>query len=232
MIHYHGTPLTPRSELQKMAGKNFCVSFANPADADWCLSHGQSVMWDNGAFTHHRRGGAIDIDAYCRWLEPRLGHPHWCVVPDVIGGTEDEQRELVASWVMPRDLSAPVWHMGLSLDWLIELASEWPKVCFGSSAEYWQVGSDAWARRCDAAWNALEKRGLRPWVHMLRGLSLCGDIWPFASADSVNVARNFKDTRTCPERMARRIDAVQCPPFWRVKPEQGVFWPVERELME
>lgn len=49
MMHYHGTPLTPRAELQKMAGKHFCVSFANPGDADWCLANGQSVMWDNGA---------------------------------------------------------------------------------------------------------------------------------------------------------------------------------------
>jgi hypothetical protein len=55
---------------------------------------------------------------------------------------------------------------------------------------------------------------------MLRGLALCGDRWPFASADSVNVARNYKDTSTCPERMARRIDAVQNPIKWIAPPEQ------------
>jgi hypothetical protein len=32
--------------------------------------------------------------------------------------------------------------------------------------------------------------------------------------DSVNVARNFKDTDSCPEAMARVIDAVQCPVKW------------------
>ena len=55
---------------------------------------------------------------------------------------------------------------------------------------------------------------------MLRGLSLCGDKWPFASADSVNVARNFSSQNMCPERMARRIDAVQGPITWTLKPIQ------------
>lgn len=219
MIHYHGTPLTPRSELLKMAGKHFCVSFANPADADWCLAHGQSVMWDNGAFTHFRRGGEIDVAAYVKWLDPRLGHPHWCVVPDVIDGTVEDQRRLVAEWQLPKHLSAPVWHLGLSIKWLLELADDWPRICFGSSGSYWQVGSELWERRCDEAFNALERRNLRPWVHMLRGLDLAGDRWPFASADSVNVARNFKDKPMCPERMARRIDAVQCPVKWQSRPE-------------
>ena len=197
-----------------MAGKHFCVSFTHPGDADWCLTHGQSVMWDNGAFSTFTAGKTFDPDAFAAWVEPRLGHPHWAVVPDVIDGTVEEQCAMIAAWPHPRALSAPVWHMGLPLDWLLELAGEWPRICFGSTAQYWQVGSETWERRCDAAWNALERHGLRPWVHMLRGLALAGDRWPFASADSVNVARNFKDGPVCPERMARRIDAVQCPARW------------------
>lgn len=221
MIHYHGTPLTPRAELQKMAGKHFCVSFANPGDADWCLRYGQSVMWDNGAFSAFTKGAVFDPAAFAAWVEPRLAHPHWAVVPDVIDGTVADQREAAKPWPHPRSLSAPVWHMGLPIDWLLELADGWPRICFGSTAAYWQVGSEAWERRCDEAWNALERRGLRPWVHMLRGLALSGDRWPFASADSVNVARNFKDARICPERMARRIDAIQ--PYqtkWAARPMQ------------
>ena len=45
MIHYHGTPITPRSELMKMAGKCFCVSYAESRDADWCLKNGQSILF-------------------------------------------------------------------------------------------------------------------------------------------------------------------------------------------
>lgn len=227
MIHHHGTPLTPRAELMKMAGKHFCVSFAHPADADWCLAHGQSVMWDNGAFSAYTKGKPLDPNAFAAWVEPRLGHPHWAVVPDVIGGEVEDQRAMAEQWPHPRILSAPVWHLDKPFEWLLELAEGgWGKVCFGSAGQYWQVGSPAWERRVDQAFNELERRGLRPWVHMLRGLAMAGDRWPFASADSVNVARNFKDSGTCPERMARRIDAVQCPVKWVVKPQQETIFDI------
>lgn len=219
-LHYHGTPLTPRSSLIALAGKHFCVSFANPGDADWCLANAQGVMWDSGAFTAFTQGKVVDWDSYYAWLEPRLGHPHWAVIPDVIDGTVEQQKALVAEWPFDAVLGAPVWHMGLPIEYLIELADEWPRICFGSSQQYWQVGSDLWCRRADEAFNALAKRGPLPWVHMLRGLNLSGDRWPFASADSVNVARNYKDTNTDPERMARRIDAVQNPIKWTLKAEQ------------
>lgn len=230
MIHYHGTPFTGRENRAKMAGKHFCVSYADPRDADWCMTHGQSVMWDNGAFTAFRQGKDFDPLAFANWVEPYLGHPHWAVVPDVIDGDERAQRELIAGWPHRRELSAPVWHLALSIDWLLELADQWPRICFGSSGAYWQVGSEVWERRADEAWNALERRGLRPWAHMMRGLSLCGDRWPFASADSVNVALNFKGSKSrgqapvCPERMARNIDGRQCPVKWILRPEQaGLF---------
>jgi hypothetical protein len=225
VIRLHGTPLSPRSELWKLAGKCFCVSFAEPRDADWCQDHGQMVMWDNGAFSTFTKGVPFDEPGFLRWVEPRLGHPHWAVIPDVIGGSVDDQREKIARWPFGKWLGAPVWHMGLPVDWLLELADEWPRLCFGSSGEYWQVGSPKWARRADEAFNALDQRGLRPWVHMLRGLALCGDQWPFASADSVNVARNYKDANTCPERMARLIDGRRNSPIrWNPRPEQmGMF---------
>lgn len=206
MIRYHGTPLSPRSELWKMAGKCFCVSYADPRDIDWCMDHGQAIMIDNGGFSAFTRGATVDPDEFARWVAPYLGHPHWAVIPDVIDGTLDDQRERIAQWPHPAALSAPVWHLAMPIDWLLEIAERWPRICWGSSGAYWQVGSEAWARRADEAWNALTRRGLQPWVHMLRGMALAGDRWPFASVDSVNVARNFKTAQTCPERMARLID--------------------------
>ena len=214
MIHYHGTPLTPQREMEKMAGKHFCVSFANPQNADWCLKNAQSVMWDNGAFTAFTRKQTFDKEGYIRWLEPRLGHPHWAVVPDVIGGTVQEQKDMLRGWPYPKTLSAPVWHLALPIDYLLALCDEWPRVCFGSSQQYWKVGSLEWRRRVDAAFDALSRRHRHlPAIHMLRGLAQAGKRWPFASADSVNVARNFKNKgkEQCPEQMARRIDSVQTP---------------------
>jgi hypothetical protein len=230
-IHYHGTPLTPRSELYKLAGKCFCVSFAHPGDADVCAMIGQSVMFDNGAFSAFTKGKGFDAAGYYRWLEPRLGHPHWGVVPDVIDGTVEEQRALVSEWPFPPELGAPVWHMGMPIDYLLELADDWPRICFGSTAQYWQVGSESWARRADEAFDALARNNrFLPWIHMLRGLALAGDRWPFASADSTNVALNHggdsrrgngrQATAVCPERMARNIDARQCPVRWESRPQQ------------
>lgn len=220
-IHYHGTPLTPRSELFKMAGKHFCVSHANPSDAEWCLANGQSVMLDNGAFSQHTRGQATNWKKFYDWVGPKLGHPHWAVVPDVIGGSVEDNLTLIREWPHRRELSCVVWHMHEPIAHLLELTQMgFGKIAFGSSGAYWQVGSEVWERRADEAFNALATNGPIPWVHMMRGLALCGDRWPFASADSVNVARNFKDSNTCPERMARRIDAIQCPTVWRVRAEQ------------
>lgn len=226
MIHYHGTPITPRSELMKIAGKCFCVSYAEPRDADWCLENGQSVLFDNGAFTFHRLQAVIpNWTRYYEWLEQYLGHPHWAIVPDVIDGGEADNLELAKQWPHRRDCAAPVWHLGESLEQLGRLLDlGFGRICFGSSGAYWQVGSEPWERRADEAFNFLSQRGALPWVHMLRGLSLCGDRWPFASADSTNVAQSHARDRVCPERMARRIDSVQCPIFWTKRAEQmGLF---------
>ena len=223
MIHYHGGKFHPKQELQKMAGKHFCVSFKHAIHIDWCIKNGQSVMLDNGAFSAFTKGKEINFMAYEEWLEPYLYPPNWAVIPDVIDGSVDEQKELVKKFAhLKKHLVAPVWHMGLSIDWLLEIADNYERFCFGSSGAYWQVGSESWSRRADEAWNELTKRGHKSWVHMMRGLSLCGDVYPFASADSTNVARNFwrEGSEVCPERMARRIDAIQSPLQWTVKETQ------------
>jgi len=225
MIHYHGTPMTPRSKLLPMAGKHFCVSFADKRDGDWCLLNAQSVMWDNGAFTSYTKGKAPDWVGYYKWLENRLSHPHWAVVPDVIDGEPEDNLELIKQYPHRKDCSAIVWHMAEPIDHLLYLLDlGFGKVCFGSSGRYWQVGSEMWERRADEAFNAISKRGNIPWLHMLRGLSMSGDKYPFASADSANVARHHNELNICPERMARRIDAVQCPSFWELRYEQEEFF--------
>lgn len=222
MIHYHGTPITPREALYRMAGRSFCVSFADPRDADVCQRIGQSVMWDNGAFSAFTQGKAVDWNDYYRWVEPRLSPPHWAVIPDVIDGLPSENIAMVEACPLDKDLSAPVWHMAEPIGVMQKyLDMGYQKICFGSSGKYWQVGTVDWERRCDEAFNALAKNGPLPWLHMMRGLSLAGKRWPFASADSTNVARNHKDVGTCPDHMARTIDAVQCPVSWALRPAQA-----------
>lgn len=207
MIHYHGTPITPRHQLMLMAGRHFCVSHADPRDLDVCLNIGQSLMLDNGAFSAFTRGKPMKPDEYIQWLDPILQHPHWAIIPDVIDGTVEQQRDGIKSWPYPKELSAPVWHLGLSIDYLLELCDTYPKVCLGSSGEFWQVGSPSWRKRMDDVFDVLSRRRYMPWIHGLR--MLCQTDWPLASADSTNVARNYKQVASSPEQMASRIDAIQ-----------------------
>jgi hypothetical protein len=218
MLHYHGTPITPTSALQELSGCCFCVSFAAPGDIVRCHQIGQSVMLDNGAFSNWTRGKATDWIAYYCWSEKWLAYPTtWAVIPDVIDGTEAEQDQLICQWPY-KERGAPVWHMNESLDRLIRLLEDWPRVCIGSTAIYRVVLSSAWQVRMDQVWNELAKRYQRfPWIHLLRGMSCSGKRWPFASVDSTDIGRNHHRPLNSPKTMADRWDAIQCPATWNPK---------------
>jgi len=224
MIHYHGTPLTPNHQLARMAGRHFCVSYARPDQLDICLKIGQSVMLDNGAFSSFTRGEKFDPKGFYSWLEPILAPPHWAVVPDVIGGTLEEQHAMLSTWprrTLGYENCAPVFHLHMPLNHLFYLVNAYPKVCLGSSAEYWQVGSPKWCGRMDEIFNYLAQKFTRmPWIHGLRMLGQTDGGWPFASADSTNVAQNFKVRTGCANCMAETIDAQQPSRKYTAKPIQ------------
>lgn len=221
MLKYHGTPITPKAQLDRMDGRNFCVSYARPDNLAHCLRIGQSLMFDNGAFSVKTRGEEFDRHGFYDWIDPILAHPHWAVVPDVIDGTVEQQIEMVATWPHRREFGIPVWHLGLPVDYLLALCEDWGRVCFGSAGQYWEIGSSAWNGRMDEAFNALVRTfGRLPWVHGLRMLGQASGPWPLASADSTNVAQNFKTRIGCAECMANRIDAVNPPTLWTERPLQ------------
>lgn len=226
-IHYHGTPITPRKVLETLAGRSFCVSFAEPRDVEWCHRHGQSVMLDNGAFSFWKSGKATDWTAYYIWCEQWLRYQTtWAVIPDVIDGTDRENDRLIRDWPHGQR-GAPVWHMHEPIDRLERLCSEWSRVCIGSSGEYATVGDARWASRMDAAMNAICVDGHPPvWLHMLRGMQCSRWRWPFASVDSTDIARNHArggESRT--REMADRWDVLQCPATWERAPiQQSLFW--------
>ena len=221
MIHYHGTPITPISALLELHGRHFCVSHAAPQDVERCHHIGQSVMLDNGAFSAWKTGKAVNWAGYYQWTDRWLDCPTtWAVIPDVITGSEDDQDNLISQWPHGQR-GAPVWHMHESLDRLVRLTHEWPKVCVGSSAQYAKVLSPVWVSKMDAAWNTLSQHHRRPPpVHMLRGMACSGREWPFASVDSTDIARNHHLAHKSPKKMAERWDGVQCPHKWVQTPEQ------------
>lgn len=208
-ICYHGTPITPKAQLYRMKGQNFCVSFAEPRDADFCEAFGQSVLWDNGAFSAYTKGVVLNEAELHKWLEPRLRHPHRAVVLDVIDGGVDVQRAAIERWPFPRDLSWPVWHLDKPLDYLDELVGEWPAACLGSAGKYWEIGSQRWIDRMHEVFDHLHRKHTRlPWLHGLRMLGQVGN-FPLASADSTNVAQNYGVSTGCTHCMAKRVNSVR-----------------------
>lgn len=220
-VHYHGLPLTPNSALLTLAGRNFCVSFARPEQVEMAHRIGQSVMLDNGAFSVWRRGHVADWPGYHAWADRWLDYPTtWAVIPDDIEGGEEAQEALIAQWPHG-DRGAPVWHLHESLDRLLRLLDEWPRVCMGSSGMYATILSTGWRRRMDQAWREIVRRHQRtPNIHMLRGMQLVRYPWPFASVDSTDIARNHNRPQNSPSEMAARWDAAQCPPRFDDSGEQ------------
>lgn len=233
MIHYHGTPITPEHAAARiLAGRHAFVSFANPQQLPLVSDVCSSFALDNGAFSAWRSGDPIqDWEPFYSWVEAWQRHPafDWFLIPDVIDGDEDDNRELIAS--VPDQLThcaVPVWHLHESLDWLESLAYGWRRVALGSSGMYADIKTKKWWRRMEEVMECLCDNGL-PCVK-LHGLRMLDaeilSVYPFASADSTNVARNVSlDSRwrgtyapaseaVRGEVLASRIEAVQSPAIW------------------
>lgn len=202
-----------------MGGKHFCVSYARPDSLARCKRLAQSLMLDNGAFSCKTLGKEFDLPGFYAWAEEHLAHPHWAVVPDVIDGTEQQQRDMVKTWPFRREFGIPVWHLGMPIPYLLELCDTWGRVCFGSAGEYWQIGTGKWAHRMDEAFNALVRTFGQhlPWVHGLRMLGQSDGPWPLASADSTNVALHHSEGVICAGCMAKRIDSTNPPSRWNAR---------------
>lgn len=222
-VHYHCTPITPKQVFYELRGKHFCVSFAYPQDIQRAHECGQSVMLDNGAFTSWRKKRSYDPLKFYKWAEPWLDYrTTWAVIPDVIDGDESANDDLLKTWPFTRHQGAPVWHLHHDISRLKRLCDEWPRVCLGSSGNFSQPGSRAWHSRMADVMDAVCVNGVPPvWLHMLRGMSLVKTpIYPFASVDSSDVARNHNIKKNAFEK-ANRWDGLQCPSRWVNPNPQG-----------
>lgn len=218
MLHYHGTPITPKRELLTLGGKCFCVSFARPDNIKIVHSIGQSVLLDNGAFSVWRRNITPNWPGYYAWADKWLDYrTTWAVIPDVIDGEEEDNDRLLRQWPH-KERGAPVWHLHESVDRLLKLCDTHEKVCFGSSGIFGRPKTPLWHRRVEEAFNAVAARHrVMPWIHMLRGMALSDSEYPFSSVDSTDVARNHKERKDrgiSALDMANRWDAMQCPSSW------------------
>ena len=187
MIHYHGTPMTGHDwpHLQ-LARRHAMVSFAAPQQIETIAEICQSFVLDNGAFSAWTRGEPLDIDGFREWAVIWAKHPgcDWYLIPDVIDGNESDNDALLDGW---DGMGVPVWHLHESLDRLDRLCEAYPRIAFGSSAQYATVGNALWwGRMAEAMEVACDTDGMpRTKFHGLRMLDpTIFSHLPFSSAAS------------------------------------------------
>jgi hypothetical protein len=241
---YHGLPITPNAVLEMLGRRCYCVSYFRPDQIALAASIALRVMIDNGAFSAWKKGLILDAAYWAAFWEfvttwlPRCPPGSSFVIPDVIDAGTQEQDALIRE--CPAELlpfAWPVWHMDEPISRLLALAERFGRACIGSTAEFVVVGSPAWRRRMDEAFDAeLATFGKLPENHMLRGLQCFRPEfdYPFARADSADIGRNHnRQKRHGPrylwavEQRINRWDALaaRCPTTWvpRGQRQPGLF---------
>jgi hypothetical protein len=197
VIHYHGGPVTPIEAARTLwTARHAMVSFAHPDQLALAAEVCQSFVLDNGAFSAWKAGTPMDFAGYREWALEWSNHPgfDWCVIPDVIDGTEQENHTLVEQWFLPPHKSVPVWHMHESMGYLNWLVTRFPRVAIGSSGKWSSPGTEPWWERMgEAMKTACDSEGKpKAKLHGLRMLNpTIFSHLPLSSADSCGVARNI-----------------------------------------
>lgn len=139
MIHFHGGPITPDTcALKAWKGRHAFISFANPGQLALASEVTQSFALDNGAFSFWDKGQPVNWYDYYEFVKEWMNHPRFAfaVIPDVIGGTSEENDALIAEWPHGKFVGAPVYHFNEPDERFIRLCHEFPRVCIGSMGEY------------------------------------------------------------------------------------------------
>jgi len=126
MIHYHGTPFSGSEAVMAsaLAGRHALVSFKTPAPINIVSEVCQSFVLDNGAFSFWRSGKTpVNWAKYYDWVDKWHRHPafDWALIPDVIDGDLETNKNLINQFPYPDHVGVPVWHMHEPVSWLAEL---------------------------------------------------------------------------------------------------------------
>ena len=225
-----GLPLNPAPLLEQLRGRSFCVSYSHKRrlgaqlhQAIELVGEDGILLVDNGAFTAWRAGKKLDWchwDGFAAWAKDILDicPQAVMVVPDVIGGTVEENWQLAMEFCcsggIPWDRCMTVWHMHESLDYLRHM-TEMQYIAIGSSGQYAKVGTAAWHKRMRQAFRALDRATtrnglLRPWVHLMRAQQWM-HAYPVDSCDSCNIAVNhnvWARRNPGPNRIGRMAEPI------------------------
>jgi len=229
-----GLPLNPTHLLEQLKGSSFCVSYATRGklgkqldQAIRLVGDNGILLVDNGAFSAHQSG--VDtmtdesyVNGFADWANDILARcpVAVAVIPDVIGGTWQQNAQLVEETMClfdDTDRLMPVWHMHEPISYLTALAERFGYIAIGSSAQYFdKIGQPVWNDRMNEALAAIdalvadsEGTIVRPRIHLMRAQAFAHK-FAVDSSDSVNVSMNhnrqFRKSGETVGSMAARID--------------------------
>jgi hypothetical protein len=193
MIHYHGVPITPETDCARiLKGRHAMVLFAYRLQLRTVADVCQFFVLDNGAFTTWKRGHRYDPAEYYAWVDEWRAHPgfDWA-----LRRPADQLAFLRRSICCPGLASLGIAGPSGAL------ARSYSRLAFGANGRYATIQSDLWWMRMAEAMEVICTDG-RPRVK-LHGLRMLDPEvfthFPFASADSTNVARNIGLDKRWPE---------------------------------
>jgi hypothetical protein len=244
MIHYHGTRIAVSDDqvARILKSKHAFVSYADTSQLSIVKEVCQSWALDNGAFSFWKSGKQINFDDYFKFIEEVSGPSmDFFIIPDVIGGTEEENDDLISQ--SPYQVNGvggvPVWHTDESLNRLNRLLESFSKIAIGSGNGLTPNSPDWWMRIYQAMDLLTDNQG-KPLtkIHGLRMLN--PEIFqklPFESADSTMVGRNINAQRNewkgsysplshygKAQVLIDRIEFFNSPQFWERVPIQMEFY--------
>lgn len=209
-VHFHGGPIWggEGDELIKALyrGGGALVSFHRPDQIKRIIPLDCELVLDNGAFSvwmnSTRKGVIVDWDKhwskYYRWVDSLYDRISWFIVPDVIGGSDEENDALLEK--VPEEIigkAVPVWHSEGSLERLGRLCERFDRVAIGCMGKHKSIRSKAWRERMDEVFDFVyiqNKFDVK--IHGLRALDVRAlSQYPFASADSSYVSIMVPKTR-------------------------------------
>lgn len=197
VIKYHGTPITPITVFEEhMVGKNVLIPFTDSRDIERAIKYCDKIIIDNGAFSIWKRKIKIDWGSYYDWVQQYKNRIEFYLIPDVIGGTEEENDALLADYFLRGETKGvPIWHVDESFERLDRLVNWFDYIAIGSSGDYDKLGTEKWHKRMNNAISyIINKDGIpKCKIHMLRCLNpRIFTLYPFESGDSTTFAQNHK----------------------------------------
>ena len=238
MIHFHGAPCPGDmdQQIKFFTKRDVLMSYAHRKNEGLLFGVCRTFVLDNGAFSLWKGGEDVDWNDFYDWVDQWRNHPRFefFFIPDVIGGSDEENQELMEQCPFPDHISVPVYHLGESFRRLSEMVERYPRIAIGSTQGF-ELKTMRFFNEMRKIFEVIcDQEGVpQAKVHGLRMLDPeIVEKFPFSSCDSATASiksmfdKEWKH-RFWPQSKAGRaalvadyLERAQSPSFYQLKPVQ------------